>query len=199
MGYMTGTRFLRKRGSRIGSCALALLMLTTTARVTAQQLFVAVEPRPAVPAQLTVDPPPTGRLVAGALAGGAAGALAGGLLAGGLRFLGPCDDQDGCIDRYADWAFSGAVLGQSVGLPLGVHLANGRQGRLPPALLASAGIGTAGLIAYWGIQRYGTDEWGNTRGNPDLLTAATLVAVPVLELVTSIAIERATSRRRGGR
>jgi hypothetical protein len=186
---------MRKRGNRIGSCALALLMLATPARLTAQQLFVNVEPRPAVRAQFTVDPRPTGRLVAGGLAGGATGALAGALIAGGLRFLAPCDDQDGCIDRYADWAFSGAVLGQSVGLPLGVHLANGRQGRLPPALLASAGIGTAGLIAYWGIQRYGTDGWGNTRGNPDLLTAATLVAVPVLELVTSIAIERATTGR----
>jgi hypothetical protein len=186
---------MRRRGNPVESCALVLLMLLTPARLTAQQLFAAVERRPSVPAQLTVEPRPTGRLVAGGLAGGAADALAGALIAGGLRFLGPCDDQDGCIDRYADWAFSGAVLGQSVGLPLGVHLANDRQGRLPPALLASAGIGTAGLIAYWGIQRYGTDGWGNTRGNPDLLTAATLVPVPVLELVTSIAIERATSRR----
>jgi hypothetical protein len=119
---MTGTRFLRKRGSRMGSCALALLVLTTPARLTAQQLFVAVEPRPALPPQLAVDLRPTGRLVAGGLAGGAVGALAGGLIAGGLRFLGPCDDQDGCIDRYADWAHT-----RQSGPPDGCH-ARGRAG-----------------------------------------------------------------------
>jgi hypothetical protein len=187
----------------MGSCMLALLLLATPAPILAQQppalLLTQTEQSPNASAQLAMKERPTGRLMVGGLAGGAAGALAGGLLAGGLCALGPCDDQDGCLDRYADWAVSGAVLGQSLGLALGVHLANDRQGRLPPALLASAGIGTAGLLAYWGIQRHGTDEWGNTRGNPDALTAITLVAMPVLEVVTTIAIERATIRHRGNR
>jgi hypothetical protein len=152
------------------------------------------------PAQFAVIQRPTGRLMAGGLAGGAVGAVAGGLLAGGVRALGPCDDQDGCLDRYADWAVSGALLGQSLVLPIGVHLANDRQGRVPPPLLASAGIGTAGLLTYWAIQRHRTyDEGGNPRGNPDAFTAVTVMAMPVLELVTTIAIERATARRRGNR
>jgi hypothetical protein len=188
------------------SGALALLLLATAAPILAQQPPAAVQHHAALQSplpltgtdlgQFAADQRSTGRLVAGGLAGGAAGALAGGLLAAGLRVLGPCDDQDGCLDRYADWAINGAILGQSLGLPVGVHFANDREGHLPPALLASAGIGTAGLLAYRAIQRHGTDDWGNTRGNPDALTAVTIVAMPVLELVASIAIERTTSRRR---
>jgi hypothetical protein len=192
-----------------GSGSLVLLLLATTAPIMAQQPPAAMPHHAQLqsllpltgtdPGQFAADQRSTGRLVAGGLAGGAAGALAGGLLAAGLRVLGTCDDQDGCLDRYADWAISGAILGQSLGVPVGVHFANDRQGHLPPALLASAGIGTAGLLAYRAIQRYGTDDWGNTRGNPDALTAVTIVAMPVLELVASIAIERTTSRRRGRR
>jgi hypothetical protein len=188
------------------SATLMPLLLATAAPILAQQPPAVVQHHAALqpllpltgtdPGQFAADQRSTGRLVAGGLAGGAAGALAGGLLAAGLRALGPCDDQDGCLDRYAEWAISGAILGQSLGLPVGVHFANHRQGHLPPALLASAGIGTAGLLAYRAIQRYGTDDWGNTRGNPDALTAVTIVAMPVLEMVASIAIERTTSRRR---
>jgi hypothetical protein len=136
------------------------------------------------------------RLVAGGIGGGAAGVLAGGLAAVAARSLVPCDDQDGCIREYGDWAVTGAFIGESLLLPLGTHLANGRQGQLAPALLASAGIGAAGVAAYWSIQKYGTDDWGNTRGNPDALTTLTLVAMPVLQLVSSVLIERATARRR---
>jgi hypothetical protein len=189
-------------------CALALLSAVTAPRLLAQQpmgdsvpLMVNGSAPLAVngSALLTVNQRPAAVLVAGGLAGGAAGAVVGGLLAGGLRSLGPCDDQDGCLAVYAEWAVSGAFLGQSLGLPLGVHLANHRQGNLAPAILASAAIGTGGLLTYWGIQRYGTDEWGNTRGNPDALTAVTIVAMPLLELAASIAIERASSRRRASR
>jgi hypothetical protein len=208
----------RRRGAAIG--ALALLLLAAPGCVLAQRPPSALPsnavlqlPFPApIPASGAARPflesagpgaaaqsgnqRSTGRLVASGIASGAAGALAGGLIAGGLRSLGACDDQDGCIGVYADWAVTGALLGQSLALPVGVHLGNDRRGRLAPALLTSAGIGTVGLLGYRGIQRHGTDDWGNTRGNPDALTAVTLVAMPVLELAASIAIERATARRR---
>jgi hypothetical protein len=146
-----------------------------------------------------VQSEPFPRLVVGGLAGGAAGALAGGLIAGGLRALGPCDDQDGCLDVYADWAVSGAFAGGSLLLPVGVHIANGRRGSLAPAMAASAAIGAGGLAAFWAIQNNRTDEWGHDLRNADALTALTIIATPALQLASSILIERATSRRRAAR
>jgi hypothetical protein len=150
-------------------------------------------------ASFVVQAEPLPRLVVGGLAGGAAGALAGGLITGGLRALGPCDDQDGCLDVYADWAVSGAFAGGSLLLPVGVHIANGRRGSLAPAMAASAAIGAGGLAAWWAIQNNLTDEWGNDLRAADALTALTVIATPALQLASSVLIERATSRRRAGR
>lgn len=131
---------------------------------------------------------PTSTLVLGGAAGAGAGLLAGGVLGGALGYaLTRCDDQDGCFGDYLNAAFNGAAVGTSVLIPLGVHLANGREGRYAPALLASAGLGALGLGVFWGVQK---------SEGPDALMVASVVATPALQLLTSVAIERATSRRR---
>ncbi|MBA2565773.1 MAG: hypothetical protein H0V09_10170 [Gemmatimonadetes bacterium] len=70
----------------------------------------------------------------------------------------------------------GAAVGESVLLPLGVHVANGRQGNFGLELLASLGIGAAGV----GLA-VATDN-----GLP-------LIPVVPAQLLASIAIERGTS------
>jgi hypothetical protein len=131
---------------------------------------------------------PSSTLAMGGVLGAGAGVLAGGVLGGALGFaLTHCDHQDGCAGDYANWAFNGAVVGSSVLIPLGVHLANGRQGRAVPALLGSAALGAVGLGVFWGVQK---------SEGPDALMAASLIATPALQLLSSAAIERATSRRR---
>lgn len=111
-------------------------------------------------------------LVVGGVVGGGvglgAGALIGGVLGGGDKICGddPCGFQE---------AILGAIGGEVALLPLGVHLANGRRGKYLPALAASAAI--AGL----GIALAGNGDHGEV-----------MIAVPVLQLVSSILIERGT-------
>lgn len=114
----------------------------------------------------------TARLVAGGLLGGGlglgAGALLGGLVGGGDRICG--DDPCGL-----DEAIFGAIGGEVLLLPLGVHLANGRRGKYLPSLVVSAAI--AGV----GIALSGNGDHGEV-----------MVAVPIAQLVSSILIERGT-------
>lgn len=111
-------------------------------------------------------------LVVGGLLGGAAGfgagALVGYALGGGDLLCG--DDPCGLEE-----AAYGAIVGQSVALPLGVHVANGGRGNYGLSLLASAAIGAAGVLVI-----NATND-----GTPFLV-------VPVAQLVSSILIERAT-------
>jgi hypothetical protein len=126
-------------------------------------------PRPA--------PPPArsrvGALIVGGLIGGAAGfftgAYTGGTLGGGNRVCG----DDPCGLEGALW---GAAAGVTVGLPLGVHVANHRRGSLGEELIASmaaAGVGLAAASA-------------TNSGVP-------LLVVPVAQLSLSIAIEQRES------
>jgi hypothetical protein len=96
--------------------------------------------------------------------------MAGGWVGGKAR-------EGACEDCALGGLLYGAVAGGSAALPVGVHLANGRRGRLGPSLLASLALGGAGLGAAALTNEYGI-----------------LLAVPVAQLVSAIAIERATSR-----
>ena len=112
-----------------------------------------------------------GGMILGGVALGAAGLFGGALI--GDRFQRfPCED---CIEG----AFYGALAGESLAIPLGVHLADHRRGNLAPALVASLGIGALGLGA-----AVVTDQWG------------ILLAIPVLQVAASIGIERHTARVR---
>jgi hypothetical protein len=82
-----------------------------------------------------------------------------------------------CEDCGLEGLIYGGVAAGSTLLPLGVHLANGRRGNYRAALLASLGIGAAGLGVAIASQE-----------------GAVMLAVPVLQLVSSIAIERKTAR-----
>lgn len=76
-------------------------------------------------------------------------------------------------------AFYAAMAGESLGVPVAVHLANGRRGRSGQALLASLAIGAGGL----GVAMLTHD--------PRLL-----LVIPIGQIASSIAIERSTARDR---
>ena len=84
-----------------------------------------------------------------------------------------------CNDDFC--GIDGILLGGSVGstvlAPLGAHLANDRRGRLAPSLLAAA----AGTGAVWIVAAASNDE--------DII-----LAVPFVNIITSVIMERATSR-----
>jgi hypothetical protein len=114
--------------------------------------------------------PSTVALLAGGLLGGAVGVFTGAVVGGKAT-------EDDCEDCVLEGVVYGGVAGGSALLPLGVHIANGRRGGYAKSLLASLAIGGAGLGAALAANEGGV-----------------LVVVPVLQLVSSILIERGTSR-----
>jgi hypothetical protein len=114
----------------------------------------------------------TGSMVLGGLLLGAAGFFGGGYLGAIIA------------DRSSDLEFAaltgfvvGAVIGETAGLPLGVHLANKRRGEYAPSLLVSAGIAAVGLAL----------------ASSDDDNLEFLIPVPIAQLIASIAIERRTA------
>ncbi len=164
--------------------ALLLLSLLPAAGLSAQSAqvttFVRWSPPPVGGPVATLRPaaPSGGTSVLGMTAGGllggavgfAGGALIGATLGGGNAICG--DDACGLEE-----AAYGAIAGQSILLPLGVHIANGRRGNYGFSLITSVVIGAAGIVA--------VDATND--GSP-------FIVVPVLQLVSSILIERATSK-----
>jgi hypothetical protein len=158
---------------------LVTLLAPPTGVLQAQRLapdpFPAVADQPAPPAPnrsvivggRTTHP---ALLALGGIVGGAAGVV-GGAIAGARA------GQNRCEECAIFGGIAGAVAGGSVGLPLGVHVANGRRGSYLPALGASLAIGGAGL----GMAMLAND-------------AAVMIPVPVLQMVAAILIERSTSR-----
>ena len=112
----------------------------------------------------------TGWLIGGGLLAGAAGGVA-------VMYTGAMLTANDCEDCAIVGAVYGLVAGVSSGIPVGVHFSNGGRGKLLHSLLASLAIGGAGL----GLA-IATDE------------PAVMIAVPVLQLASAIAIERNTGR-----
>lgn len=107
-----------------------------------------------------------------------------GLVVGGLGGTVITDDRSS--DSSDDLSFlSGMVVGGTIGeslmLPLGVHLGNKRRGQLMPAMLASLAIGAGGVVL-----AIATEDQAPLPG-------VILALTPIAQLVTSIAIERSTS------
>lgn len=155
--------------------ALLILVLPLDGRLHAQRLGA---PFPSAGASTPSDPAmhafprqetPPAVMAAGGLLGGAVGVFAGGLA--GLRLT-----EHDCEDCGIVGAVYGAIAGGSALLPLGVHIANRRQGDFGLSLLGSLAIGGAGLALA-------------TQTN----SAAVMIPVPVLQIVSSILIERRTS------
>jgi hypothetical protein len=106
-----------------------------------------------------------------------AGPLGGtaGLFAGAV--VGDYFQSTPCEDCYLA-AFAGAVLGESLGIPLAVHLADGRRGRPAPGMVASLAIAAGGLVIAGQLRR-----------------AEFLLVVPVLQIATVVASEQHTAGR----
>ncbi len=104
----------------------------------------------------------------------------GGLLGGGLGAL--VGYQLGRSGRSGDVGaeVAGASLGSAVGIPLGVHIANGRRGSLLVEEAVSLGIALIALRA----------------AGPDADAVPLLVAAPLVSLGASIVIEERTTRKR---
>jgi hypothetical protein len=112
--------------------------------------------------------PDTAALALAGLIGGGVGLYLGGLI--GTRLQGtPCED---CY--FAP--FVGAVMGESLAIPLAVHLADGRRGQAAPGMVASLAIAAGGLVAAGALHR-----------------AEVLLAVPVLQIAAAVASQRHTA------
>ncbi|HEX7240660.1 MAG TPA: hypothetical protein VF263_10360 [Longimicrobiaceae bacterium] len=118
-------------------------------------------------------------LAASGLVAGAAGALGGALAGLVASCTGREDENESCYLNSWLW---GAAIGESLAMPVGVHLANGRRGSLGLSLLASAGLGALGLAL---LEETHYDP-------PGAVLVST--AIPLAQLAATIAVERATSR-----
>jgi len=99
----------------------------------------------------------------GGIVGGTAGLFAGALV--GHRF-------EGSLREDCFWAaLYGALVGESIGTALGVHLANDREGPVLAEMALSLGIGVPGLR---------TAAYGS---------GAILLAIPVTQIASAIALE----------
>lgn len=113
---------------------------------------------------------PPALLVGGGVLGGVAGLFAGAVVGGWLT-------EHDCEDCGLAGVVYGGIAGWSVGIPMGVHMVNGRRGSYGRSLLASLGIGTVGLAAAFATN-----------------SGAVLLTVPVAQIVTSVLIERKTEK-----
>jgi hypothetical protein len=125
----------------------------------------------------------TGALMAGGLAGGVAGVVVGAVAGAKLAEI---DCTEGCDESGLYMALIGAAVGETLLLPLGVHLANRRQGSYFPAMMASVALSGAGI---W--LAYALDNTSMRESAPTVL----LVTVPILQLAAAIQIERRTANR----
>ncbi|HEX2090913.1 MAG TPA: hypothetical protein VHG28_00870 [Longimicrobiaceae bacterium] len=112
--------------------------------------------------------PGTPVLAASGIGLGAAGALSGWFIGGQLT-------------NQFEGALIGAALGETILLPLGVHLASRGRGRYPVALAISTGVGAAGLL--YVFSQY-----------TDASLALASIVVPIVQLTFSIADARGAFR-----
>jgi len=161
----------------IRSYVLAIAIVLLSSATSSAQLplrstqFDAARPALQPVAQIPVS---EGRMILGGLLGGAIGFFGGGF-AGALIN----DDQDGEDELEVVEGFAvGAVIGETLLLPLGVNIANYRQGSYSLSLLAATAITAVGLA----FATSGEDE------------LEFLIPVPVLQLISSVMIEKRTTK-----
>jgi hypothetical protein len=132
---------------------------------------------PAVQQEVRVAP--TANMIAGGLVGGAVGLVVFGYM-GALIADNQADDGE---DLAALGGFVvGATIGEALMVPLGVHLVNHRRGNYGRAALVSAAIAAGGLAL-----AFATEDQAPLPG-------IILVAIPIAQIATSVAIERSSSR-----
>lgn len=123
-------------------------------------------------------------LVRWGILGGAVGVIAGSIAIGlPLAYaLEPTDD-----DLSTPGIIIGLQLGQALGIPTGVHLARGRRGKYGRALLLSAAAAAIGTALLW------TDDFDAVF--EDRRNQVVLIAVPIVQLITSIHVARSSDAR----
>jgi hypothetical protein len=159
-----------------GKRSMAAASLVAVLLLQPAQAIAQVAPAPARPVPV---------LVMGGAATAAVSMVAFGF-AGALIGGNSCMDSgnpDSC--RGMEGALWGAAVGYTVGIPLGVHLTNRRAGSLRASMLTSAAIAATGVAVGFGI---GTDQ----------SIAVAALSAPILQMVSSVIIERSTARRRAG-
>jgi hypothetical protein len=136
----------------------------------AATMFTHADATPVVASMTPVGQRSVPVLVVSGLAFGAVGLYGGALI--GDRVARGCESED------CTWPalFSGAGIGMSAMIPLGVHLANHRKGNLLLELLASAALCAGGAAVGFS-------------GAP-----GALLAIPPAQIASSILIERLTAK-----
>lgn len=125
----------------------------------------------------------TERLVASGLAGGAAGWILGAIAVGApLARANPFGSDQLDDGSWTPGIVIGFETGQAIGIPVAVHLANGRRGNLRASLSASFALAVAGTMLLW------TEDFDELFERP--ARQVVLIGIPVAQLITSIAIER---------
>jgi hypothetical protein len=148
-----------------------LLMLMVPAAVHAQSARYNVQFR-AIEFETGSD----AKMAAYGLLTGAAGLLVGGLV--GAALSGERGDADSWVDAL-EGAVVGSTIGESLMLPVGVHLANDRSGDLLWSMPASLAIGVTGAVL---ARNFSSKK----------KTLPILILTPIAQLAASIAIERHT-------
>lgn len=149
-------------------------------RIPAPLIRTSVGPAQAAPSPLQTERSPRAR-------GSVIRALGFGLLLGGAGFVAgalvgdaasrECDNADDiCIPQAA---FYGAAGGGTLGMATGVHLGNRREGKFLLDLLAATAVWSTGIAV-----AAGSDD--------ETLQAAVLIAIPVVQLGTTVLVERST-------
>jgi hypothetical protein len=118
-----------------------------------------------LPSQTHAPPGSLGATVGGGIALGAAGLLLGGLIGASAV---------DCYECEMAGAFYGSVTGATLGMALGVHLGNKRQGSFVADLLVGAVVSGAGTLVLMSSET--PDGW--------------LVALPIVQLAGMVAVER---------
>ena len=147
-----------------------------------------VSPRPA-PMHSAAVAGSTAVAVAGAVLGGAAAGVIGGLVGGSLTSRG-CNpgDPDGCLGQALPGFVWGVGTGITLGVPLGAHLGGGRRGNLPRSLLVSSALFAAEVVVLNLLVDDGRTEHGEA-------VRAIAITVPVLQVVSSVYVERSSASR----
>jgi hypothetical protein len=118
----------------------------------------------------------TEKMAAYGMLTGLAGLLVGGLV--GAALSGDRDDADSWVESLQG-AVVGSTVGESLMLPVGVHLGNDRRGDLLLSMPASLAIGVAGAAI---ARRFDSKK----------KSLPILILTPIAQLAASIAIERET-------
>jgi hypothetical protein len=139
----------------------------------------AIDEGPPTLEQPQINRVPTSHLTMAGMVGLVAGFFGGAYL--GAEYFGDrCSDENRDDPDACEWApllggIIGAVAGESILIPISIHLANKGKGNLPLELLSSAGIGTLGAVAVF------SDEAGILVG---------LIGVPIAQIAWTIKLER---------